>query len=59
MEYTFIIQGLLKKYAWVAKEEKALLYQYVREELQLLLLRAIFTKQTYPVIFMGGTQHEI
>lgn len=54
MNYVIFIQEILKKYAWV--KEKSLLLQYIREELQYLLLRVIFTKQTYPVIFMGGTQ---
>lgn len=54
MEYTFFINELLSKYAWV--KDESLLYQYVREELQFLILLAIFTKQQYPVVFMGGTQ---
>lgn len=54
MVYSFFIQSFLKKYE--AIQDKALLFQYLREELQYLLLRILFTKQKYPVIFMGGTQ---
>lgn len=53
MNYTLFVQAFLSKYRGI--KDNQLLFQYLREELQYLILQTIFTKMTYPVYFMGGT----
>lgn len=53
MNYTLFLQFFLSKYRGIT--DKILLFHYLREELQYLILAIIFTKTKYPVYFMGGT----
>lgn len=53
MNYTLFIQAFLSKYRGIA--DKNLLFHYLREELQYLILGIIYTKTKYPIYFMGGT----
>ncbi len=54
MNYTLFLKAFLAKYKGI--KDNQLLFQYLREELQYLILFILFTKTTYPVYFMGGTK---
>lgn len=54
MNYTLFLQAFQSKYKGI--NDKQLLFQYLREELQYLILYVLFTKSTYPIYFMGGTK---
>lgn len=54
MNYTLFLQAFRTKYGSV--QDKNLLLNILREELQSLLLYVIFTQTSYPLYFMGGTQ---
>jgi predicted nucleotidyltransferase component of viral defense system len=54
MNYTLFISLFREKYA--GTKDKTLLFNYLREELQYLILSVIYTQTAYPVYFMGGTQ---
>ncbi|MBI2463580.1 nucleotidyl transferase AbiEii/AbiGii toxin family protein [Candidatus Peregrinibacteria bacterium] len=54
MNYTLFLKAFQNKYQGV--KDKQLLLQYVREELQYLILYVLYTKMSYPVYFMGGTK---
>lgn len=54
MNYILFLQAFRQKYG--AIQDKQLLFQYLREELQYLILQVLFTKMSYPLYFMGGTK---
>lgn len=54
MNYILFLQAFRQKYEKIQNKQK--LFQYVREELQYLILQALYTKMRYPIYFMGGTK---
>lgn len=54
MNCILFLNAFRQKYGRI--ENKQLLFQYLREELQYLILQVIYTKIDYPVYFMGGTK---
>lgn len=54
MNYTLFLRAFQGKYRGI--KDKQLLFQYLREELQYLILFVLFTKMSYPIYFMGGTK---
>lgn len=54
MNYTLFLKAFQEKYKGI--QDKQLLFQYLREELQYLILYLLYTKFTYPIYFMGGTK---
>lgn len=54
MNYTLFLNAFREKYANAA--DQSLLFNYLREELQYLILGVLYTKFAYPLYFMGGTQ---
>lgn len=54
MNYSLLLQAFRQKYSGV--KNSPLLFQYLREELQYLILYNIYTKTTTPLYFMGGTK---
>ncbi len=54
MNYILFINAFKNKYSGI--QDQQLLFQYLREELQYLILYILYTKTTYPVYFMGGTK---
>lgn len=53
MNYILFLKAFQEKYKGI--KDKQLLFQYLREELQYLILYVLYTKISYPVYFMGGT----
>lgn len=53
MNYTLFLKAFQEKYSGIKNTQ--LLFQYLREELQYLILHALYTKAVYPIYFMGGT----
>ncbi|MBT6068486.1 nucleotidyl transferase AbiEii/AbiGii toxin family protein [Candidatus Peregrinibacteria bacterium] len=53
MNYELFLQAFKEKYNGV--KDTQMLFQYLREELQYLILQALYTKMSYPIYFMGGT----
>ncbi|MDP4008228.1 MAG: nucleotidyl transferase AbiEii/AbiGii toxin family protein [Candidatus Peregrinibacteria bacterium] len=53
MNYELFLKAFRSKYSGI--QDTLLLFQYLREELQFLILQILYTKTTYPVYFMGGT----
>ncbi|MBI5411788.1 nucleotidyl transferase AbiEii/AbiGii toxin family protein [Candidatus Peregrinibacteria bacterium] len=54
MNYLLFLKAFQEKYANTA--DKGALFNYLREELQYLILGFLFTKTSYPIYFMGGTK---
>ena len=54
MNYILFLKAFKAKYKGI--KDKQLLFQYLREELQLLILYILYTKISYPIYFMGGTK---
>ena len=54
MNYILFLNAFKSKYKGV--KDKQLLFQYLREELQYLILYALYTKMSHPIYFMGGTK---
>lgn len=54
MNYTLFLQAFRQKYKDIKGAQ--ILFQYLREELQYLVLYMIYSKTRYPVYFMGGTK---
>lgn len=54
MNYILFLKAFLSKYKGI--KDNQLLYQYLREELQYLILYILCAKTSYPVYFMGGTK---
>lgn len=54
MNYTLFLNAFKSKYEGI--KDKQLLFQYLREELQYLILYVLYTKMSHPVYFMGGTK---
>ena len=54
MNYTLFLKAFQEKYKGI--KDKQLLFQYLREELQYLILYALYTKSSFPIYFMGGTE---
>jgi len=53
MNYTLFLKAFQEKYRGI--KDMQLLFQYLREELQYLILHALYTKSVYSIYFMGGT----
>ncbi len=53
MNYILFLKAFQEKYHGI--KDAQLLFQYLREELQYLVLQALYTKTVYPIYFMGGT----
>lgn len=53
MNYTLFLRAFQEKYKGI--KDKQLLFQYLREELQYLVLYILYTRMSYPIYFMGGT----
>ena len=54
MNYILFLKAFQKKYKGI--KDNQLLFQYLREELQYLILYVLYTKMSYPIYFMGGTK---
>lgn len=54
MNYLLFLRAFQDRYKDIV--DKQLLFQYLREELQYLILRVLYTKMSYPIYFMGGTK---
>jgi predicted nucleotidyltransferase component of viral defense system len=54
MNYFLFLKAFQEKYKDI--KDKQLLFQYLREELQYLILYTLYAKMRYPVYFMGGTK---
>lgn len=54
MNYNLFLQAFLEKYQGIKDNQR--LFQYLREELQYLVLHALYTKMRYPIFFMWGTK---
>ncbi len=54
MNYILFLKAFQEKYKGI--EDKQLLFQYLREELQYLVLYVLYTKMSHPIYFMGGTK---
>lgn len=54
MNYILFFRAFQERYKDIM--DKQLLFQYLREELQYLILRVLYTKMSYPIYFMGGTK---
>ncbi|MEK7528959.1 MAG: nucleotidyl transferase AbiEii/AbiGii toxin family protein [Patescibacteria group bacterium] len=54
MNYILFLKAFQQKYKGI--EDKQLLFQYLREELQYLILYVLYTKMSHPIYFMGGTK---
>lgn len=54
MNYLLFLRAFQERYKGI--KDKQLLFQYLREELQYLILHVLYTKMTYPIYFMGGTK---
>ncbi|MBI5412900.1 nucleotidyl transferase AbiEii/AbiGii toxin family protein [Candidatus Peregrinibacteria bacterium] len=54
MNYILFLKAFLAKYKGI--KDNQLLFQYLREELQYLILYVLYTGTRYPVYFMGGTK---
>lgn len=54
MNYILFLKAFQEKYKDI--KDKQLLFQYLREELQYLILYTLYAKMRYPVYFMGGTK---
>ena len=54
MNYILFLKAFQNKYKGI--KDNQLLFQYLREELQYLILYVLYTKMIYPVYFMGGTK---
>lgn len=54
MNYILFLKAFQEKYKGI--KDKQLLFQYLREELQYLILYVLYTKMNYPIYFMGGTK---
>lgn len=52
MNYQLFLAAFREKYRGISEY----LFSYLREELQYLILHVIYTKLTFPLHFMGGTQ---
>ena len=54
MNYTLFLRAFQDKYKGIT--DKQMLFQYLREELQYLILYFLYSKMSYPAYFMGGTK---
>ena len=54
MNYTLFLNAFKAKYAGI--RDKLIMFQYLREELQYLILYVMYTKMSHPIYFMGGTK---
>lgn len=54
MNCILFLKAFQEKYKGI--KDKQLLFQYLREELQYLILYILYTKMSYPIYFMGGTK---
>lgn len=54
MNYLLFLRAFQERYKGI--KDKQLLFQYLREELQYLILHVLYTKMTHPIYFMGGTK---
>jgi len=54
MNYILFLEAFQDKYKDI--KDNQLLFQYLREELQYLILYTLYAKMRYPVYFMGGTK---
>lgn len=54
MNYTLFLKAFQEKYKDI--KDNQLLFQYLREELQYLVLYVLYAKTRYSVYFMGGTK---
>lgn len=54
MNYILFLKAFQGKYKGI--KDKQLLIQYLREELQYLILYVLYTKMSHPIYFMGGTK---
>lgn len=54
MNYILFLKAFLSKYNGI--KDNQLLFQYLREELQYLILYILYTRTKYPIYFMGGTK---
>jgi predicted nucleotidyltransferase component of viral defense system len=54
MNYILFLKAFQERYKGI--KDKQLLIQYLREELQYLVLYVLYTKMSHPVYFMGGTK---
>ena len=54
MNYILFLKAFQERYKGI--KDKQLLIQYLREELQYLILYVLYTKMSHPIYFMGGTK---
>ncbi len=54
MNYLLFLQAFQDKYKGIQNTQ--MLFQYLREELQYLILQILYTQMSYPIYFMGGTK---
>lgn len=54
MNYILFLKAFQSKYSGI--NDKQMLFQYLREELQYLILHVLYSKMNYSIYFMGGTK---
>lgn len=54
MNYLLFLKAFQARYRDI--QDKQMLFQYLREELQYLILYVLYTRMSHPIYFMGGTK---